>query len=109
MSKSYEHTITEPSVSFYTKAAWYSLIVPFVTPILSFLILITSNGRLDIPLITAFCFAVSSFFAGVISLFGIQRHGVKRILWKALIGIASSLVLAFLSFGYLGSLKTWHG
>jgi hypothetical protein len=89
-------------------AAWYCLIVPFVAPALGFAILVASGGGLGISLIAALCCAVSSFLLGALSLFGAEK-GVQGILWKALIGIAASVVLGFLASVYLSSLKDWQG
>ena len=33
--------------------------------------------------------------AGIVSLFGIRKHGVRPILWKAIIGIVASLAMGF--------------
>jgi hypothetical protein len=100
---------SKSGASIFTVAAWGCLVIPFVAPALGFVILVTSGGRLDIPLIAGLCLAASSFILGAISLFGIQRHGARRILWKALVGMIASLVLGFCAFVYLESLKYWHG
>jgi LytS/YehU family sensor histidine kinase len=110
MDESCKFPASQPGASFFTVAAWYCLIVPFLAPVLAFCIFVASGfGRFDIALIAALCCAVSSFIVGIVSLFGIQRHGVRRILWKALIGIAASAILGFFAFAYLDMLKTWHG
>jgi hypothetical protein len=97
-----------PGASFFRFAAWYCLVVPCIAPVLGFVILVASGGRLDITLIATLCCVVSSFLLGSLSLFGAKK-GVQGILWKALIGIAGSVVLGFLACVYLSNLKNWQG
>jgi hypothetical protein len=96
------------SSSFLRFAAWYSLIVPFVAPALAYVILVASDGRLDLPLIAALCCAVSGFLLGAISIFGAETP-VRGVLWKALIGIVASVVLGLGSCIYLSLLRGWNG
>lgn len=95
-------------------AARYSLIVPFATLAVSFVLVkfgqlvfheadaIVDSHTLDI---WTFGLMLSSFLAGIVSLFGVFRHGTKAILWRSSIGIIVSLyfgVFSLLSLAYYG-------
>jgi hypothetical protein len=108
MSDSPAGSSSRPGGSFFRFAAWYCLVVPLITPVLAFLVLVASNGRLDISLIAVLCCALSSFLLGVLTLFGAEK-GVRGILWKVMLGIAASVVLGFLACVYLSNLKNWQG
>ena len=108
MSDSRECSGLKLSASFLRFAAWYSLIVPFIAPVLAYVILVASGGRLDLPLIAALCCAASSFLLGAISIFGAETP-VRGVLWKALIGIVASVVLGLGSCIYLSLLRGWNG
>src|SRR5436189_6371319 len=58
------------SNSVFIVAAWYCLLAPLLGPVIAFLVLVSTNGRLDIPLFIALGSAASSFVLGIISLFG---------------------------------------
>jgi len=45
----------------------------------------------------SFCGQIVSLIFGIVSLFGIARHGAKLILWKAAVGILASIGMGFLS------------
>jgi hypothetical protein len=106
MSAHHEQSVSEAGGSFSTLAAWYSLIVPFLAPLVVLVALFSSEPqRLDKPLIIILSFEVSSFIAGVVCLYGRGR----RILWKPVIGIISSLILGVTAALYLYMIETWHG
>ena len=52
---------------------------------------------------------ITSFIAGVVSLFGYSRRGRKLVLWIAVIGTVVSFVLGFLSYVYWHMSQTFHG
>jgi hypothetical protein len=91
-------------------AAWYSCVTPFVTAavvtLLLFLIFTLTPRRVEprhadyIPLILEFSLLVfaSSLILGIASLFGIQKHGLKPILLKALVGVSASLAFGCINF-----------
>ncbi|SRR5260221_6810100 len=100
--------------SFHNRAAWWSFSIPLITAPVTFgLICAEINRNMDsdsfvLYLIWAFCFQIIGVILGLISLFGIPRHGAKLILWKAAIGIAASCgigyVIPLLAFAF-----AWHG
>jgi hypothetical protein len=108
MSEHSEHQAVEAGGSFFTTAAWLSLIVPFLVPVLWFCILATTS-RLDLPAIISFFVLLSSLAFGVASLFGIPRHGRKRIVWKAAIGIIASVALGYFALVFWSMSYNWHG
>jgi hypothetical protein len=108
MSDSPAGSSSRPGGSFFRFAAWYCLVVPLITPMLALVLLVASGGRLDISLIAVLCCAISSFLFGAISLFAAEK-GVQGVFWKALIGIAASVILGFLACVYLSNLKNWQG
>jgi hypothetical protein len=89
-----------PQQSFFSIAAWYSLLAPVIAGIA--LVLLGSLGffsRFDSPGIdpdTVLSFMavvlLSSVVMSIISLFGIRRHGARVILWKAALGILVSCI-----------------
>ena len=54
----------------------------------------TEQDALQIALLVC----ISSFLLGIVSLFGIGRHGIKVILWKAMIGIVASCIFGGILF-----------
>jgi len=96
---------TASKCSFFSIAAWYCLIAPFTTYAIAWLAyLLEGDTRYhpfgDPALDVSFWACVSAVPLGVVSLFGIPRHGVKVIVWKALIGIGTGFI--FGCFGFLG-------
>lgn len=94
--------------SFFSMAAWYSLVVPFLA-LAAMLLIFNLEGRVwFIPpasrqlsgavygwlLLTN----VSSFLLGVVSLFGIRKHTMASILWRAIPGIIVSCFFGFFCF-----------
>jgi hypothetical protein len=108
MSTHLEHQDSESGGSLFTKAAWFSFIVPFLVPVLWFCIL-AATSRMDLPAMLSFFVLLSSLACGIVSLFGVRRHGRKRILWKAVLGIVASLVLGYLALAYWSLAHNWHG
>jgi len=84
---------------YFDLAAWYSLLMPpcclFIGWLVAYYLKWGVSGTL---LEIIFLALVTSFFAGITSLFGISKYGLKKILWKALIGIIASAVLGFYAF-----------
>lgn len=96
---------------FFSIAAWYCLVAPFLSAGFAFWILHV-EGPYDrfnpLPFPNqdqvediAFWVCLSSLASGIISLFGIRRHGWRVILWKALLGILASGFFGFLAFGFI--------
>jgi hypothetical protein len=85
---------TSSGGSFFSFAAWYSLITPFAMAVIAVTcVAIYAKTQLDCLRFVypcAFWVFVSSFALGVSSLFGIRRHGASFILMKAVIGILAS-------------------
>jgi len=100
--------------SFHNRAAWWSFSIPFITAAVTFaLTCAVIHNYLDrdsfvLCLIWAFCFQIIGAILGLLSLFGIPRHGARLILWKAAIGILASCgigyVIPLLAFAF-----SWHG
>src|SRR5271154_3176535 len=78
--------------SFFNLAAWCSFFIPFITAIFTFdgHNINSDSHAADIFLLVAFCLQIFSIVLGIVSLFGISRHGARLILWKAVIGILAS-------------------
>jgi hypothetical protein len=108
MSTHLEHGTVDSSGSFFTKAAWFSLIIPFFVPAVWFCILAATN-RMDLPAMVSFFVLLSSLALGVVSLFGVRRHGRKRIVWKAVVGIVASIVFGYFAAVFWSMSYTWHG
>lgn len=108
MSAHPEHGGLDSGGSFFTKAAWFSLIVPFSAPVVWFCVL-AATSRLDLPAMTSFFILLSSLALGIASLFGVRRHGRKRIVWKAAIGIVASVVLGYFALAFWSMSYDWHG
>jgi hypothetical protein len=94
--------------SFFTFAARYSLTVSILTAAATTVFFLLNVNSYVTTFINAEWFwhgviwlFVSSFLMGVVSLFGIQRHGAKGILWKAVIGIIVSSIFDFFAFALL--------
>ena len=108
MSAHPEHQTFDSGGSFFTKAAWFSLIVPFLVPVVWFCIL-AATSRIDLPAMISFFVLLSSLALGIASLFGVRRHGRKRIVWKAMIGIIASVVLGYIAAVLWSMSYGWHG
>ena len=89
--------------SFFSVAAWYALVAPFVAAGiirlgLSFGIPRHPEGSpAGIAFGIAACVLLSSGFASLVSLFVIPKHNPKIIVWMSMAG----LLLSCLVFGYL--------
>jgi membrane protein required for beta-lactamase induction len=94
--------------SFFSIAAWYCLVAPFAVAGFAFTVLhvegsydrfnpIASPHQDQVEDILFFV-CLSSLVLGIASLFGIRRHGVRVILWKALLGILASCFFGFVAF-----------
>jgi hypothetical protein len=90
--------------SFFTFAARYSLIAPFAAVGIALVLSRIEDPynryqpalfNVDILEDVAFFVCMSSLGMGIASLFGIRKHGAKRILWKALAGVLASGSLSF--------------
>ena len=108
MNQPSEPQALQPGGSFFTKAAWLSLIVPFLVPVIWFCIL-AATDRMDLPAMLSFFVLVSSLALGIASLFGIPRHGRKRIIWKAVPGIIASAALGYFALVFWSMSHNWHG
>jgi hypothetical protein len=94
--------------SFFGVAAWISLVIPLVTFGVIFGLLSLSGHTSLLPPPSrqfsgdlngwAVLIDLGSLFLGVISLFGIRRHKVAFILWKAVPGILASGIFGFYHF-----------
>lgn len=91
-------------------AARYSFVVPFAAIFVSFVLITTSNlifhtpgGIADVDSIAGclLCVMLTSGIMGIVALFGISRHGWKRILWRAAIGVTMSVIVGFLAWLFL--------
>ena len=109
MSAHTEHTVSVSGGSYFIVAAWYSLLVPLLSPVILFLIFFGTEGRLGVASIAVFCILITSFISGICGLFGFSRHGRKLILWIAVIGTVASLVLGWFSYGFWQMLQGFHG
>src|SRR6266446_2504970 len=104
--------------SFFNRAAWCSFCIPLVTAAVTFVLTCAiifkyMDGDFFFSyLYWAFRFQIIGVILGLLSLFGIPRHGAELILWKAAAGIATSCgvgyvvgyVIPVLAFAFL-----WHG
>jgi hypothetical protein len=108
MSAQQEHRTFDSGGSFFNKAAWLSLIIPFFVPVIWFCILAITS-RIDLPAMVSFFVLLSSLALGVASLFGVRKHGRKRIVWKAVVGIFTSIVLGYFAAAYWSMSYSWHG
>jgi hypothetical protein len=86
-------------------AAWYSCVTPFVVAAATSVFIweviqhptlrrTTYSEILYIPILIL----PSSLISGIVSLFGMRKHGIKPILLKAIIGILASLAFGFIIF-----------
>ena len=94
--------LAESKKSFFNRAAWLSVFIPLVTFVVTF-VLFRWDWHISIDvqekyLFGAGCVQVISLILGIVSLFGIRRHGARLIVWKAAIGIIASCGMGFLSF-----------
>ena len=83
--------------SFFSIAAWYCWIAPLVVTGIATAVFIaegdTRYHTLGDPAVDiSFWVCISGLALGVVSLFGIRRHGARVIVWKALLGIVVSLL-----------------
>ena len=86
-------------------AAWYSCLAPFVVAAATGLFI---WGVIDHPTLRRTTYSEilyipililpSSLVFGVVSLFGMRKHGIKPILLKAIIGILASLAFGLIIF-----------
>ena len=104
-----QDSVSESRGSFFVVAAWYSFLAPLLLPVVWFLIVLSTQGRLGVATIAALCVLITSFISGVFSLFGFSIHGRKLIFWIAVIGTVASLVLGYFSYGYWQMLQGFHG
>jgi hypothetical protein len=110
MDETITNSAKDSKKSFFTFAARYSLIVSILTAAATTVFFMLNVNSYVTTFINAEWFwkAVtwlfdSSFLMGVVSLFGIQRHGAKNILWKAIIGIIVSSIFGLFVFALLHS------
>jgi hypothetical protein len=100
--------------SFFNRAAWYSLSIPFITAAVTFGLTCAvihkylDNDSFVTYLIWAFCFQIIGVILGLLSLFGIRRHGAGLILWKGAAGIAASCYVGY-AIPRLAFAFAWHG
>jgi hypothetical protein len=101
---------------FLVLAASYSCFTPFIVAILTTVffiivdqaeakqhrIIFARHAAGDVLLIP-FWLLVSSLLFGVLSLFGIRKHGASPILLKAIIGILASFGFGFIVFALIGN------
>ena len=91
----------------------YSFVAPLATAAAIFLIFYGfPNPGYDFAnffLTTGLIVVITSLIFGVISLFGIERHGARAILWKALLGILLSCVVGFGIFVMAVGVAMGHG
>ncbi len=91
-------------------AARYSLILPFASVVVCLVLM--GTGQLVFHEVEAiatchtlavciFWLMVSNLITGLASLSGIPRYGVRRILWRALVGIVFSVLVGWAAFLYL--------
>ena len=101
-----EQRTLKSGVSFFSAAAWYSLLVPFAASI-SWFAFVSAHELSNVSGMIWFLAVLTSFALGVASLFGIPTHGCKRILWKAVIGILASIVAGWFALMIWGA--SWPG
>jgi hypothetical protein len=93
--------LAESKKSFFNRAAWVSLLSPFITfgmiVVYDIIVKYPTQEVSGYCVKGAFVASVISLILGIVSLFGIPRHGARLIAWKAVIGIIASLVMGFLS------------
>jgi len=100
--------------SFFNRAAWYCFCIPLVTAAATYALACAAihkymdSDSFVIYLIWAFCFQIIAIILGLLSLFGIRRHGARLILWKAAAGIAASCYVGY-AITYLAFAFSWHG
>jgi hypothetical protein len=114
MNTQSEHSGQAPGSLFFAGAAWYSFLVPLFAPVIWFLIVLGSGffgaaNDLGMACTAALCLLATSLIAGIVSLVGILRHRRKPILWVAVLGIITSSILGFISYGYWELSQNWHG
>ena len=88
--------------SFFSLSAWYALIAPLAAMTIAgvgwfvFVFLDFDRGSFrafEIVLGAMEFFLLTSVIAGIVSLFGIRRHGWRVIVWKSLAGIVLSSLI----------------
>ena len=109
MSANQGSAATKAHAYVYNWAAWYSLLVPVVSPVCGFVLIPITNAHLGIAMGLAFWIFVSSFICGIVSLFGVGRRGPASILWKAGAGVLLSGILGFLAYAYWNMSHSFHG
>jgi len=110
--------IVGPRKSFFTWAAMYSFVAPLATAAVSFAIFYgvhflgggpLGDGSTNFISLSGLIVVATSLILGVVSLFGIERHGARVILWKALLGILLSCVVGFGIFVLALAAAMGHG
>ena len=95
MSKRSKKTEATPGISFFTVAAWCSLIIPLVAVVLTFIVASASDRPGHALPVAAFVL-LGRLVLGLSSLFCIPSDAGRPVVWLAWIGIVASL-----GFGYL--------
>jgi hypothetical protein len=93
-------TTLKPKQSFCSVAAWYSLVAPFAAIAVGWLNLALrdrySSTVFDWTVGFVAWVLITSVLASITSLFGIRRHGVRVIVWKAAVAFVVSCCLFYL-------------
>jgi hypothetical protein len=94
--------VSHPRKPFFTVAAWFSLLVPWMGVVAGLAASAAPRG-IPVPMliVLAAVFALS-FVGGWVSLWGIKANGALPILPPALLGIVSSAILELLTLIFLG-------
>lgn len=108
MNAQIDDASSKPASSFFTKAAWYSLVVPVVTGLISWGILAFTDCDLVYVSGAAFWVLLTSFIVGSASLFGIEKNCRRGILWKAVPGIIASSVLIYIALTVWDFARNFH-
>ena len=98
---------------FFLVAAWYCLIGPFAAAaIIGYGLAIgipdhPSGSPAEASFDVAACILLTSVLAGIVSLFGIKKHGWRVIAWKFAVGISLSCIV-FLILIVIGTRMVAH-
>lgn len=96
--------ILKPRKSFFIVAAWISLFTPLVIGAIAFPIClntqnsVSSNDFTRLVVGCGFFAQIGSLLLGLVSFFGIPRHGARAIVWPATIGVLASAAVALFLF-----------
>jgi hypothetical protein len=101
MSKRIEKSETTSGLSFFTVAAWSSLLIPFATVVITYFVA-SASDRIGHILRVAACVLLGSLVLGLASLFCIPSDAGKPIVWVAWVGIVASLVFGYLALALGG-------